>query len=154
MTLKKAQSLALRYLSYRPRTCKEVHDHLAKKEIDQDIIEEVLDYLSGLSYLDDENFCELWIRDRVNLKPMGKIRISQELQKKGVSKEIIDASLEEHLPQELEYELALELAKKRISKLESKEDLKEMKKMQSYLYRRGFNSYIINEVSSEVWGSD
>lgn len=153
MELKKAQNLALKYLSYRPRTKKEVKDHLMKKEIDEDTIEEVINYLLDLSYLDDENFCEMWIRDRVNLKPMGKIRISQELQKKGVAKEVIEISLENNLSQELEYELAVELAKKRISKLESKEDLKEMKKMQSYLYRRGFSTHIINDVTHEVWGS-
>lgn len=153
MDLKKAQTLALKYLSYRPRTTQEVKDHLYKKNADEEIVEQVIDYLFSLSYLDDENFCELWIRDRVNLKPMGKFRLLQELLDKGVEKEVIESSLENHLPQQLEYELAVELAKKRISKLESYDDLREMKKMQNFLYRRGFSANIINDVTNEVWGS-
>ncbi|SMB96270.1 regulatory protein [Desulfonispora thiosulfatigenes DSM 11270] len=150
MELSKAQSLALKYLSYRPRTIKELETYLMKKKADMDIIQEVINYLLNLSYLNDEKFCELWIKDRINLKPMGKTRIYYDLLQKGVKKEVIEICLEEHLPNELEYELALELAKNKSLKLESDDEFKKNKKLSDFMYRRGFSYSIINSVINEI----
>ena len=100
--VEQAKALALKFLSYRPRTVQEVRLFLQKKKFNQNVIEEVIKYLQEISYLDDMQFCELWIRNRLLLKPMGRKRLYDELINKGVDPSIVEQVLEEKIPAEMD----------------------------------------------------
>lgn len=150
MELEKAKKIALRFLNYRPRTVKEIEIHLKKKKFSQEIIEQVVEYLLNLSYLNDELFCELWIKDRIKLKPMGKKRIYYELEQKGIKGELIELSLEKYFSDDLEYSLAKELAEKKCERLNIEDISQKKKKIKDFLYRRGFNLYILDNIIDDV----
>ncbi|MDK2823096.1 MAG: regulatory protein [Clostridia bacterium] len=146
MTLEKAKNQALKYLSYRPRTVWEVRIYLEKKKYDWEIINQAIDYLKQLSYLDDEQFCRLWIESRIRLKPMGKKRLYAELVQKGISPDLIEQSLIENINDELELSLARDLAVNKLIKIyENKE------KIINFLYRRGFAPELIFKVVEEIF---
>lgn len=138
--LAKAKSQALRFLALRPRSIHEIRTFLTKKGHEAILIAEVISYLEELGYLNDYQFCQLWIEDRIKLKPMGKRRIYKELLIKGIKAQTIKDTLENFFDEEIERELAFTLVQKKIGVYNSKE------KMARFLYNRGFNTGIIGQI--------
>lgn len=90
-----ARNYALRLLSFRMRTKKELHDRLQRREFSEPVKKDVLDELEKLGLLDDQKFVESFIRDRLNFGLKGKRMIFAELVKKGVDNNHIKAMLGE-----------------------------------------------------------
>ena len=82
-------SLALKYLSYRSRSVFKVRERLQSKECDADIIEAVICRLTGEGYLNDRAFAEELIRQRIEIKCWGKLKITADLQRHGIERETI-----------------------------------------------------------------
>lgn len=83
--------LAMNKLDYRMRTEKEIRDYLkgldsTKMEIDDDIIDEAIDFLKFSHFLDDVVYSEEYFKYGKK-KLWGEQRILLELLKKGVSRE-------------------------------------------------------------------
>ena len=80
----------LNFLSYRPRTVKEVRDRLYKyevKEIDRQNI--LIDKLQSKGYLDDMAFARWFIESRNTPRPRSPRMLRAELKAKGVGEDII-----------------------------------------------------------------
>jgi len=141
--LAKAKSQALRFLAYRNRSTHEIRTFLTKKNYEEKIVEEVVNYLEELGYLNDYQFCQFWIEDRSRFKPMGKRRIYNELLIKGINPEIIKEALKISFDEEREREIAISLVKKKMKIYDSKE------KMARFLYNRGFDTGLIRQIISQ-----
>ncbi len=87
---KKAKSHALRYLSYRDRSKWELTQYLEKKEHSHPVIQQTLNYLTKLNYVNDQRFAMEWGRFRIEKKKFGRNRLSLELLKKGIDKETLE----------------------------------------------------------------
>ena len=96
--LKRAQACALRYLSYRDRSEFEVNARLNQKEFAKNIVQETIDWLTGLGYLNDERFALAWSRSRVSTKKFGEYRLRRELSAKGLKSETIEKRLRSCIP--------------------------------------------------------
>ena len=83
--LLQAQDYALKLLSYRERSSKEIQVRMERKGFEKDVIEEVLRYLESQKYLDDRRFAELWAHDRLR-KGYGKWRVILELREKELTR--------------------------------------------------------------------
>jgi regulatory protein len=59
-----ARDKALRFLEPRPRSAREVRQHLQKKKIEGDVIERVIERLRGAGLLDDAAFAKYWVENR------------------------------------------------------------------------------------------
>ncbi len=149
MSYNKAFNYALRLLNRRWYAESEIEQKLKKKDYSKFCIKEVIQNLRNENYINDNRFVESWIRDRINLKPMGKVRIRYELCSKGINKQIIDEKLSLLLSEDLEYKLALNLARKKInSRLDTTKDSAEW--LYGFLMRRGFTTYTISQVVREL----
>lgn len=144
--LEKAKAYAYKLLSYRARTGGEIRKKLAEKEYSPDIIHQVLDFLLEYGLINDTEFARSWIRNRSNLKPMGKRRLKQELLQKSIKAEIIESELTA-ITEEEEYLLALELARKRAARSSTPG----IEKIGAFLERRGFSYQIIKRVLGSMW---
>ena len=87
--------LTLKYLQYRPRSMKEVRDHLKRKNVTEDQIDLIINRLIEQKFLNDEEFAKMWIRNRTTLRPTGKHLLKLELIQKGIVKDTIDNVLKE-----------------------------------------------------------
>lgn len=85
--------IAIKYISIRLRSIKEIRDYLKKKEENEEIINASVDKLIDLGYLDDDRFTKAFIKDKLNFTNMGDYKIKMELQRLGVSYEIIDTNI-------------------------------------------------------------
>lgn len=143
----KAKNKALKFLSNRIRSTKEMVDKLKKEGFEDLVIENTLDYLKYYSLIDDYQFAKSFMRDKMKLNKYGPDRIKFELYKKGIPKEIIDEVLSEY---EDEYSIAYDLAIKKMKsyKTNDKKDL--YGKLGSFLGRKGFSYDCISKVLRDV----
>jgi regulatory protein len=131
--LDKANMRALDYLSRRPRSEWEVRDYLKRKDYDSPTIDTILNKLSEYGYIDDLKFSQAWINSRRMLKPTSLRRLQQELIQKHVSKEVIEAALEEDEGDEAS------TLKEMIAKKRPQSRYQDDQKLIAYLLRQGFN---------------
>ncbi len=148
----RAKEIAFRYLTYRPRTVREVLDKLRGKDIPTDIAETVIEDLKRLKLLDDRHFARSWISERLANRPSGKRLLQRELRQKGVGEELIEEALEELYPQEVE--IAKGLLRKRMRRFKGLEPHKMRARAWNFLLRRGFSPQTaqdcLEELSDEI----
>jgi regulatory protein len=138
---------AIRYLSFRSRSEKEMRDYLKRKtenlkpKIDEDIAERIVQSLKGDKFLNDEEFAKMWIRERTLIKPKAVRVIKIELKQKGISDEIIDFVMtnDEGLMIN-DLESAMKLAEKKLRTIHDQSDkFKVKEKLGRYLASKGFD---------------
>ena len=135
-----AKSSALRYLLYKFRSCKEVRQKLEREGYSNTTIEEVLNELIKLGYINDRIYASKYLHDRSKLKPKPKRILRQELINKGIDEEIIDELLGEWKIDE--YALAGSMLKKKYGKYDMSDE-KIKRKAYTYLLHKGFDSDLI-----------
>jgi regulatory protein len=143
-----AYQIAVKYIAYRPRSISEVKRHLYKKEIDEEIIDNVIDQLNQKGLLNDASLAAVWIENRNEFRPRSHRLLASELRKKGIDTEIIQEALENTTPDE---DLAHLAARKQARKYERYEWELFKQKLGAYLARRGFSYGTIKPVIEQIW---
>lgn len=148
--IERAVQGAITFVSYRPRSEREVRDRLRKRDFSQPAIDQAIERMRGWGYLDDQAFAEWWVGNRAEHRPRGKRLLAGELRSRGVSSEVVGDVLEEA---ELdEHAAALELARKRVSSLSSLDRPTQERRLAAFLGRRGYGWDVIKPVMKEVFG--
>ena len=142
-----AYQIALRFLSYRPRTAAEIRTQLEKKGISENDCEFVLERLKNSGLIDDARFADMWVENRTDLRPRGRRALAYELRRRGVSDKHIQQSLEDIDEDEIAYQAAC----KQFRKYRSLEWDDFRKKMYAHLARRGFSYATSAEATARVW---
>jgi regulatory protein len=132
-----AKNAALRFLSFRRRTEKEIKDKLRKKGFDDKSIGRTIDKLKEYDLINDTEFAAAWVMERLAYKPRGKRLLAQELWKKGIRKDIIDQVTEELCRDE--EKSATELLEKIKGRYKNLEPKVARRRMYGLLLRRGFS---------------
>lgn len=138
-------SQAINYISYRPRSIREVEQYLARKEIDRDFIAVIVERLLEKNYLDDRQFAHLWVENRQRLKPRSKMALRQELQEKGIASDIIAGALGIIEP-EAEIEQARQIGQKKMQQWRNIEWQKARPKLIRYLLYKGYDMSVISTI--------
>ncbi|RKD21601.1 regulatory protein [Caminicella sporogenes DSM 14501] len=145
---KRANSYALKLLSYRLRSEKEIKDKMNLKGYDAEVIDKTVKYLKEYNYINDFEFTNEFVREKLN--KFGKKRIKLELINKGINEDIIDSVLNKEIDDDLEYEKALELAKKKLKVYGQDDKNGVYRKLGLYLQRKGYNYRIITKILKEI----
>ena len=119
---------ALFFLKFRPRSEAEVKKYLAKKGAGGAQINEVIEKLKRLKFINDEEFIGFWLRRR-EARPRASRVIKLELAKLGVDRELVDRVLGDQKQAD----------RQRAGQLAEKLRGKEREKVISALARRGFD---------------
>ncbi len=133
--LEQGMNKAFRYLSYQPRTIYEVTTHLRKKEFDTQIIQQIIQKLLELNYLNDHDFALLFVKSKVKYRPKSKFALGYALKKKGVDSSIIDSVLEDYEDEDL----AKKSIEPKFTRWKAFDNDKFKKKVMNYLKYRGFD---------------
>jgi regulatory protein len=140
----------LNFLSFRPRSVKEVRDRLYKYEVKDKIKQDLLiERLQTKGYLDDLKFAQWFIDSRNIHRPRSVRMLSAELKSKGLSAESIK-SVESKVVDERT--TITNLLDKKLG-LHHRLELPEKQKIISYLSRQGFAWDKIKEVV-KTWESE
>ncbi len=144
---------AFRYLSNRNHSSFELKNKLKKKGFSSSVIDIVISELVEKKYIDDFTFAENFVRNRIERRKEGVMKITSELFKKGIAREIITeltCTIKEH-PQN--FENAIELGKSKLEKIKKRgeTDYNKIKsKLFLFLKGRGFTSDVIFDVIARL----
>jgi len=157
--LERLTNQALRFLSFRPRSEKEVRNYLIQKLKFSDQGEEekqnfeksisrVIEKLKHLGQVNDEEFAKWWVEQRNRFRPKGSRIIKLELLQKGVDKELISEVLRSYQSggEQGQLNLAINAALKKISSYQKLEQREFKIKMGQFLARKGFDWETIKKV--------
>jgi len=138
----KLVNAAIRFVSFRPRSEKELLSFLAGKltkwKISGDVLlAKVIARMEELGYADDQKFAEWWVDQRTSFKPKGNTYIRMELRAKGVSEAIIASVLAARGSESL-----VAAARRAIGR----KSFKTPQQFYNYLARRGFDSNTISKL--------
>lgn len=145
-----AYSKILNFLSFRPRTVREVRDRLKVYEIDDKSLQDsVIARLKDHGYLSDIAFAQWFIASRNTHRPRSKRMLAQELMSKGVGREDVNLVIGEVND---EKDSILRLITKKLGS-PHKLDLAQKQKIGAYLGRLGYSWEDIKEVV-KTWESE
>lgn len=140
----------LKFLSYRPRSEKEIRDYLNRKKAESSITEKIIKSLKEFNFLNDEEFARWWIEQRTAFKPRSLRVIKMELKQKGISDEIINNVIQNsELRIQNDLKMAKEIVQKKIYKYKGLTRQEVFKKLGAFLARRGFSYDIIKQSIDE-----
>ena len=142
-SFKKAKAHAIRFLSYRDRSNWELAQYLKKKEYSHPVIQQTLDYLAELNYINDQRFALQWSQFQINKKKIGRSRLYFELSGKGIDKALIEKTLNTIYKDNLEKGLAEQCARKKWVSLKGIEKEKKKQRLVQFMQRKGFSWDII-----------
>jgi len=137
---------ALKYLSYRTRSFKEVYDYLVKKAYSEEEIHTTLKQLQDLHFLNDNEFAQSYAKSR-QAKGKSKRTILYELKQKGIDREKTEQILET-LKDDLQN--ATEYIEKYAKQLARFSDEEREKKIINRLRLRGYNWDVISKIIKRV----
>lgn len=131
---------AVHFLKFRPRSVKELRDHLKKKNAPEEIIATVVAKLKEQKFLNDHDFAQWWIESRARFRPKGRRIVELELRQKGISQEIIDEAIAGEKAADVpnEEEQLTRLVAQRFPKYKHLEKIEIYQKLGAYLARRGY----------------
>jgi regulatory protein len=145
-----AKNAAMRFLSYRPRTEREIRNKLRETEHAEGDIESVVQDLKRAGLIDDRAFAKMYIRDTRAARPSGPILLKQKMILLGINKETIEEALRETMADVSQEDEATEAAKKFLAqsgKSGRKVDPERLRsRLTGLLARRGFSWDVIGRV--------
>ncbi|MCK4675875.1 MAG: regulatory protein RecX [Gammaproteobacteria bacterium] len=140
-----AKSVAVRLLSRREHSAFEIRNKLSQRDFENKEIEQAIVELQQGGWLSDERFAEAYVRMRQK-KGFGPVRISIELNERGVKENIIDAYLR------ADDDIWLQILNQQyLKKYKNKpiEDYNDKAKRIRFLQYRGFTLDVIYQVVSD-----
>ncbi len=148
----RAYQAALRYIQARPRSTQEVQQRLEQRQFAPAAIESALQRLRDLDLLDDAAFARFWVENRNICHPRSQQALRYELYRKGVQRDIVDATLQDTELVGHDHERALILARGRLAQYASAPDRATFqRRLGGYLQRRGFNYDTIRPILDQLW---
>ena len=149
-----AKRTALRYLSTRPRTERELRDRLREAECSDEDIAALLTELRHAGLVNDEEFARTFVRDALTHRPTGRRLLRQKMLLLGLEKSLVDTTLDELLNTEGQEESALTSARRYLAKKPAPKSRDQLHKLRSlvaaHLARRGFSWDAITPVLHAV----
>jgi regulatory protein len=136
----KAYNYSLRYLALRPRSSKEISDYLIRKGFGEEQVQAAIESLTEQNYLNDTDFAQMWVRNRLKLNARSKSVLRLELIKKGIEKDAIEHVLAEVTPEEF-----LDSLKELINKKRHLSKYQDDEKLVQYLVRKGYNYGLVKQ---------
>ncbi len=137
--------IAINFLKSRARSKKEVIDMLRKQNCSDENITNTIAKLEKQGYLNDKKYANSFLNQQLLLTTRGPKKIAYELEKKGISKDIIQTTLVLY-DNEIECEKIEKIVDKMIASNRNKSNLLLKKKMENDLLYQGFSKDNIDKV--------
>lgn len=137
----RAEALLLRKLRSRSMSLSEARTVIRGVEgVDEAVVEDLIARFVDLGYLDDAAFAEQLAMSAVERRGDGRRAVAETLRKRGIPREIVDATLDE-LPDD-DAERALDFARSKVRGVEGKDYEASLRRLAGQLARRGYPSSV------------
>lgn len=134
----------LKYVMYKKRTEQEVKNKFIN-DYDAEILNNVIDELKNLGYINDIEYIDRAINEIIALKNLSIKEIKYKLLAKGLNKNIIEDYLSNNMDELLEYEIksAKTLVNKKLKQMDEYE-------VKAYLIKKGYKEESIREAIENI----
>lgn len=133
----RARAICLRLLTGTPRTRKQLADALRKREIPDDVANEVLSRYEEVGLINDSAFADAWVESRHHGRGLARRALVQELRTKGVDPTLIDEAVGQ-LDSEQEEATARELVARKLRATRGLDRDKRLRRLAGMLARKGY----------------
>ena len=134
----RARAICLRLLTGTPRTRKQLADALRKREIPDEVAEEVLSRFEEVGLINDSAFADAWVESRHHGRGLARRALVQELRTKGVDPTLIDEAVGQ-LDSEQEETTARELVARKLRATRGLDRDKRLRRLAGMLARKGYS---------------
>ncbi|WP_338687173.1 recombination regulator RecX [Streptomyces acidiscabies] len=134
----RARAICLRLLTGTPRTRKQLADALRKREIPDEVAEEVLSRFEEVGLIDDGAFADAWVESRHHGRGLARRALARELRTKGVDSTLIDEAVSQ-LDSEQEETTARELVARKLRATRGLDRDKRVRRLAGMLARKGYS---------------
>lgn len=149
----KLQDIAIRFLNFRPRSEKEIRDHLTRKIAqkesikfsqaqDSPLIEPIISKLKKYKLINDLEFTKWFVESRIRSHPRSIRLIALELKRKGIDSALVESTLKKA---DNEKDLAIKAVSKKVKRWQKLPENEFKKKLYQFLLGRGFGFETIKE---------
>ncbi|WP_437724975.1 regulatory protein RecX [Sorangium sp. So ce861] len=148
----KTYERALRLLSFRARSARELEKRLIEKGEPREHVVTAIARLSANGLLDDARFAEAKARSGIVGKPRSRRRIEQDLARKGVARDVAEAAIRRVMADEGTDELAVaeRAARKKLRSLSRLDPMEQRQKLYAFLARQGYAPDVVRRALRAV----
>ncbi|MFJ5309677.1 recombination regulator RecX [Streptomyces sp. NPDC088350] len=134
----RARGICLRLLTGTPRTRKQLADALRKREIPDEVADEVLSRFEEVGLINDGAFADAWVESRHHGRGLARRALAQELRTKGVDSTLIDEAVSQ-LDSEQEETTARDLVDRKLRSTRGLDRDKRLRRLAGMLARKGYS---------------
>jgi Uncharacterized protein conserved in bacteria len=135
LTYEDVKSKVIKFVLYKKRTEYEIKNKIL--QYNREYIEELVDYLKEVGYIDDIRYTNKYIKEMIKLRNFSVREITYKLLSKGIPSELIDPFLDDL------YEHELKSAK---NILDKKAGLMSLDDVKLYLKKKGYKTSTIRQL--------
>lgn len=137
-----AYNIAIKFISIKMRSKKEIREYLSKKNINNIYIDEVILMLEKEKYLDDLRYAQAYVSDKIHLSSDGPNKIRMKLKEHEIKDEDISLALE-CFGFEIQKEKIDKIIEKQINSNRNKSGYMLKNKIITYLTNLGYGKEVI-----------
>ena len=141
-TINEATKKLESYCAYQERCHKDVVAKLRAMGMIPDDIDQIVVHLIQENYLNEERFAKSFARGKFRIKKWGRVRITNELKQRNITKYNIKIALKE-IDDSIYLETLDLLADKRLASIKETNTQKRKRKLADYLLYRGWESHLV-----------
>ncbi|WP_084717903.1 recombination regulator RecX [Streptacidiphilus carbonis] len=134
----RARAVCLRLLTGSAKTRKQLADAMRKREIPDDVAQEVLDRYEEVGLIDDSAFAGAWVESRHRGRGLARRALAMELRSRGVDNGVVAEAVAQ-LDPEQEAETARELVERKLRSTRGLERQVRIRRLAGMLARRGYS---------------
>ncbi|MFJ3218755.1 regulatory protein RecX [Kitasatospora sp. NPDC086801] len=134
----RARDICLRLLTGAAKSRKQLADALRKREIPDDVADEVLTRLEEAGLIDDAAFAAAWVESRHAVRGLSRRALAQELRTKGVAADLVEQAVAQ-LDHDDETEAARALVDRKLRATRGLDPQVRTRRLVGVLARRGYS---------------
>ncbi|MFI9364215.1 recombination regulator RecX [Kitasatospora sp. NPDC053057] len=134
----RARDICLRLLTGAAKSRKQLADALRKREIPEDVAEEVLTRLEEVGLIDDAAFAAAWVESRHAVRGLSRRALAQELRTKGVAADLVEQAVAQ-LDHDDETDAARALVERKLRSTRGLDPQVRTRRLVGMLARRGYS---------------
>ena len=143
----RARKRAMHILERIDQTTAQLREKLQRSQYPEPVVEDAIAYVASFHYIDDERFARNFIR--AYQQSRSRLRISRDLQGKGINRDLIDRCLAEEYEVSETDQIRELLRRKGYDR--GARDRKQQDKMYRFLMQRGYRS---EDIRRALWRED
>ena len=140
----KNKTKVLKYIIYKRRTENEVRTKF-KNDIEENMLEDIIEYLKEAKYIDDNEYIERTINNFKILKALSLKELQYKLIAKRLSRNLLEDYFSENREELTQYEI-----NSAIKIIQKKQKEQEEQEIKTYLLKKGYKSENINKAFDSI----